>query len=274
MPAGIRQFGLPGTIRPRDRRVNLAGTGFSLLELLIVISIIALLIAILLPAMRSARQNSRRLACQNNLKEIAAAWHAYLGDNEDHFLQASLAYFNYGGRQGMKLPYGDPNNPLLKPLNQYLNYDLATYTGADAFRCPADDGSPLATPTHFEWFGTSYYPNTMLIGDGTFVVPPTDPCRAVFAKVNLRLPGLTRSRVSEESRLLLMGDFGWMFTWNRQDSRRIAWHGEYNVHNIAFMDGHVKFIRIHKGLHVTDEYTIIPFGDLFSDASACQHEER
>ena len=277
MSVSTRQLEPSATIRSHGRDINRIVAAFTLLELLIVIAIIAMLIAILLPAMRNARQQSRRVGCQNNLKQITAGWHAYLGDNEDHFLQGNLTYLNYGGRQGMGLvDYGaDPNQPVPKPLNPFLNYDTVAYTEADVFRCPADDGSVIAMPTHFAYFGTSYATNQMLIGYPQFWYPPFDPCRDVFKQVNARLPGLTRSQVSEESRLLLLGDFGWQITWNRQDTdpkRRIAWHGEYNMHSIAFMDGHAKYTRIRKGLHVTEEYTIIPFADLFSAAVACQQE--
>jgi len=56
--------------------------GFTLIELLVVIAIIALLMAILLPSLRLAREQARRVACAANLRNLGLALVSYIDDNE------------------------------------------------------------------------------------------------------------------------------------------------------------------------------------------------
>jgi prepilin-type N-terminal cleavage/methylation domain-containing protein/prepilin-type processing-associated H-X9-DG protein len=57
--------------------------GFTLIELLVVIAIIAILMAILMPALKRAREQGQRAACLNDLKQLQLAWILYADDNDD-----------------------------------------------------------------------------------------------------------------------------------------------------------------------------------------------
>src|SRR5262245_17683093 len=60
------------------------GHGFTLVELLVVIGIIALLIAVLLPALTKAKAASRTTACLSNLRQMGSAWCIYISENKGH----------------------------------------------------------------------------------------------------------------------------------------------------------------------------------------------
>jgi prepilin-type N-terminal cleavage/methylation domain-containing protein/prepilin-type processing-associated H-X9-DG protein len=129
-----------GTVRLNLRR------GFTLIELLVVIAIIAILAAMLLPALSKSKSKSQGIFCMNNGKQLILAWHMYAGDNND-FLPPNpddgntTPGYNWcpgqagtsGAQQFNPDILRDPTRSLLSP---YLNGNVKVFT------CPADYRKP------------------------------------------------------------------------------------------------------------------------------------
>jgi len=103
--------------------------GFTLVELLVVIGIIALLISILLPALGKAREQARRVACLSNLHQLAVLANVYATNYKGHF------------------PLGVLDLATASINEEYVTNELYLYSGAPAIMNPTTgvwNGTPLA----------------------------------------------------------------------------------------------------------------------------------
>jgi prepilin-type N-terminal cleavage/methylation domain-containing protein len=164
---------------------------FTLVELLVVIAIIGVLVALLLPAVQSAREAARRTQCTNNLKQWGLALHGYHGAHET--LPAGCLWPTGWGWRALSLPYVEQENihNIVKQENHWditvacwergaLPVNHAGKKHLDLLYCPSD---PLAGETS-KWNGSEFHVSNYLgvsdqrravetlgrsrLGDGTF----------------------------------------------------------------------------------------------------------
>jgi len=162
-------------------------TGFTLIELLVVVSIIALLISILLPALGKAREQAKAAICLSNLRQIGLASETYLVDNDGRYYESwsgasgvvTEIEFGQGGIppvENLGLDPGDTNYDYWasdwRPLNQFVkDYDV--------WKCPSDRGG-VPNPDH-TWSAT-YIEDMGYATDGQPIW--TQPWRGASYKFN------------------------------------------------------------------------------------------
>lgn len=133
----------------RERSPRAALRGFTLVELLVTISVISVLIGILIPTVAKTRNAARGAACLSNLRQIGVAWNAYLVDyiyvpydrtdgRVNHVLDwGGVDWYDFEGREDL---------PIIKQftkeraINPYLGAELHQTHDHKAFLCPADHG--------------------------------------------------------------------------------------------------------------------------------------
>jgi prepilin-type N-terminal cleavage/methylation domain-containing protein/prepilin-type processing-associated H-X9-DG protein len=122
---------------PRGRRAR----GFTLIELLVVIAIIAILAAMLLPALARAKQKAMGVQCMNNTRQLGVGWIMYAQDNQETFAPNKQ---NQSGNSGVTTTWvsgvldmaNSPDNVDVSLIQQSLIYPYCK--NVNAFHCPAD----------------------------------------------------------------------------------------------------------------------------------------
>jgi prepilin-type N-terminal cleavage/methylation domain-containing protein/prepilin-type processing-associated H-X9-DG protein len=113
--------------------------GFTLVELLVVITLIGVLIALMLPALGKARGGARQGVCLSNLHQLAAAEQMFLHDHDEQFwrLRTNVSVPEVGWRWWFGFEPNAPGSGTNRPLDKSRG-TLATYmsTDSDAFNCP------------------------------------------------------------------------------------------------------------------------------------------
>jgi prepilin-type N-terminal cleavage/methylation domain-containing protein/prepilin-type processing-associated H-X9-DG protein len=260
------------SMKARPTRERHCRFGFTLVELLVVIAIIALLAALLLPALARGRAAAKSTVCKSNLRQLGVALSMYLGD-----------YRKYPGPKPYWYEVGnDPFNPTWFDSGTWLNPYLPSPGPAGAgvgtatdyssvFRCPSkppkmwpnlfDAGE---SPSYSDGYGYNQYgterldsPLTRDLGLGWRELSSPDGPR-VFPILQPPSPSprylrfLPESAVRVPSDMLAMGD---VVGWSRTISPSSYYVADYHRGgaNVVFCDAHVEFGKQSKWIEATDD---------------------
>lgn len=146
---------------------------FTLVELLVVISVLSLLLALLMPALAGARSQARAIVCRSNVHQLVLAATGYAAENDGFYVPAARDMWDNAGRgrwHGVRRSLGEPFDPAQGPLAGYL-------ADGQVKECPARVNFVKSSDwnTSFEQGGGGYGYNMAYLGSRLWDAAVTGP---------------------------------------------------------------------------------------------------